>query len=96
MQLFPAQLGDTVLVQNSKQGLIAVGQIAQETDSPAARVVDNQGKVEIKGCQSVSLITDKACIKVCGDDGKVRVIGQAIHVSSEQGICLTGWPIRLN
>ena len=95
IQLFQALPGDTVLVQNTPQGLMAIVQIGLESDAPAARIINNQGNIEIKGEQSVCITTNKGSIKVCGD-GKVLVIGQEIYANSEQEISLTGWPIRLN
>ncbi|MCJ8321133.1 MAG: hypothetical protein MJK12_15950, partial [Colwellia sp.] len=90
-----AAVEDTVMVQNTRQGLIVIAQLAKPSDSPSAHITDNNGHVIVKGAKSVTLSTRKGSIEVY-DDGRIVLEASQLSASSERDLCLDGWPIRLN
>ncbi len=90
-----AAIGDTVLVQNTAQGLIIIAQLAKPSDSPSAHISDNNGHVNVKGAKSVTLSTRKGSIEVF-DDGTIVLDATELNATSERDLSIAGWPIRLN
>jgi hypothetical protein len=85
--LSKAKQGDTVVIQNTRQGLIVTCLLALNTDAPAAYIVDENGHIHIKGEQGIHLTTDKGSFVVRGN-GNISLEGQAVQLS--------GWPLSLN
>lgn len=90
-----AVINDSVLVQNTAQGLIVIAQLASPTDSPSAHITDTNGHVNVKGAKSVTLSTNKGTIEV-HDDGTIVLDATELSATSERDFSIAGWPIRLN
>lgn len=88
-------LGDTVLVQNTRQGIVVIAQLALKEDYPAAQITDNQGHIKVINAKSVTLSTQRGTIEV-HQDGKIVLDATELTANSERDLTLAGWPIRLN
>ncbi|WP_199611915.1 hypothetical protein [Flocculibacter collagenilyticus] len=90
-----AEVGDHVLVQNTKQGVIVTCLLATQSEPPAANIKDNDGHIQITAAKSVTISTKKGSIEV-NQDGQIYLDAKLITADSENDLTLSGWPVRLN
>jgi len=87
--------GDTVCYLPSEAGAVVVGRLRRSAESPAARLTEEEGHLEIGARQSITLRTGSSRIELTSD-GHLRIDGRDIEHVAERRYSVMGAVIELN